>query len=82
MRTFLSNEVKPALGCTEPGAVALAASWAAKHGGGQIRSIRLQLSPNIFKNGLRAGILERKAERGISSLRLSVPSRATRRRDF
>lgn len=56
MRTFLSNEVKPALGCTEPGAVALAASWAAKHGGGQIRSIRLQLSPNIFKNGLRAGI--------------------------
>ena len=56
IRTFLSNEVKPALGCTEPGAVALAASWAAKHGGGPVRSITLRLSPNIFKNGLHAGI--------------------------
>lgn len=53
---FLANEVKPALGCTEPGAVALAASWAARHGGGNIESIRLQLSPNIYKNGLHAGI--------------------------
>jgi len=56
IRTFLSNEVKPALGCTEPGAVALATSWAAKHGEGPVRSITLRLSPNIFKNGLHAGI--------------------------
>lgn len=56
IRTFLSNEVKPALGCTEPGAVALATSWAAKHGEGPVKSITLRLSPNIFKNGLHAGI--------------------------
>lgn len=53
---FFKNEVKPALGCTEPGAVALAASWAAHHGGGEVRGIRLYLSPNIYKNGLHAGI--------------------------
>ncbi len=56
LSVFFSNEVKPALGCTEPGAVALAASWAARHGGGEIKSLKLSLSPNIFKNGLRAGI--------------------------
>lgn len=56
MMTFLSNEVKPALGCTEPGAVALAVSWAARHGDGPVRSLKLRLSPNIFKNGLHAGI--------------------------
>lgn len=56
LSVFFSNEVKPALGCTEPGAVALAASWAARHGGGSIRSLKLNLSPNIFKNGLRAGV--------------------------
>lgn len=54
--SFFRNEVKPALGCTEPGAVALAASWAARHGEGGVRSIRLYLSPNIYKNGLHAGI--------------------------
>ena len=53
---FFSNEVKPALGCTEPGAVALAASWAARHGGGKVRGIRLYLSSNVYKNGLHAGI--------------------------
>ncbi|MDO9509269.1 MAG: L-serine ammonia-lyase, iron-sulfur-dependent, subunit alpha [Thermovirgaceae bacterium] len=53
---FLSNEVKPALGCTEPGAVALAASWAARHGEGDTKVLRLHLSPNIYKNGLHAGI--------------------------
>lgn len=53
---FFRNEVKPALGCTEPGAVALATSWAARHGGGEVKSIRLYLSPNIYKNGLHAGI--------------------------
>jgi len=53
---FFSNEVKPALGCTEPGAVALAASWAASHLEGDVGRIRLFLSPNIYKNGLHAGI--------------------------
>lgn len=56
LEVFFRNEVKPALGCTEPGAVALATSWAARHGGGEIKSIRLYLSPNIYKNGLHAGI--------------------------
>ena len=66
IKTFLSNEVKPALGCTEPGAVALATSWAAKHGEGPVKSITLRLSPNIFKNGLHAGIPGTESGTGMS----------------
>lgn len=52
---FLRAEVKPALGCTEPGAVALAAAHAARALGrpldGADTRIRLGLSVNIYKNG-------------------------------
>ena len=48
---FLRAEVKPALGCTEPGAVALAAAHAGKAHGGVIECVRLALSVNVYKNG-------------------------------
>ena len=51
LHAFFINEVKPAFGCTEPGAVALAASAGARHLGGLPRHIHLRLSGNIFKNG-------------------------------
>ncbi len=57
--TFFKEEVKPALGCTEPGAVALAAAVAAKAFLGnseKIESITLCLSANIYKNGHNVGI--------------------------
>jgi L-cysteine desulfidase len=53
---FFRGEVKPALGCTEPGAVALATSTGAKHLGGVPDKISLRLSANIFKNGVNVGI--------------------------
>ena len=48
---FFQAEVKPALGCTEPGAVALAAAYAGRAHGGTIEKIKLTLSVNVYKNG-------------------------------
>ena len=48
---FFRAEVKPALGCTEPGAVALAAAHAGRAHGGNIERIKLTLSVNVYKNG-------------------------------
>ncbi len=48
---FFRAEVKPALGCTEPGAVALAAAYAGRAHGGTIEKIKLTLSVNVYKNG-------------------------------
>ncbi len=48
---FFRAEVKPALGCTEPGAVAFAAAHAGRAHGGIIERIKLALSVNVYKNG-------------------------------
>ncbi|QGY40438.1 serine dehydratase subunit alpha family protein [Pseudodesulfovibrio cashew] len=56
LHVFFANEVKPALGCTEPGAVALAASAGARHLAGPPKHIHLRLSANIYKNGQSVGI--------------------------
>lgn len=53
----LQNEVKPAMGCTEPVAVALAAAKAAFYAmHSEIEKMIVKVSPNIFKNGLGVGI--------------------------
>ena len=56
LKEFFLNEVKPALGCTEPGAVALAASSAAKYMSKTPEKIHLELSGNIYKNGANVGV--------------------------
>ena len=56
MKTFLAQEVKPAFGCTEPGAVALAAAIAAREHKYAIEAIAIRMSVNIFKNGRSVGL--------------------------
>lgn len=55
---LLKEEVIPTSGCTEPGAVALAAAYAAAClvDTGSIIHIGVTVSPNIYKNGIAVGI--------------------------
>lgn len=46
----------PALGVTEPGAIAFAVATARKHTTGDIRRIRLRLNSGMFKNAFTCGI--------------------------
>lgn len=54
----LRNEVKPALGCTEPVAIALAVAYAAQaiDDGMSIEAIDLIVSTNMLKNALNVGV--------------------------
>lgn len=57
LKEFLASEVKPALGCTEPGAVALAVARAWRETGHDaVRSVHVTVSGSIFKNGASVGI--------------------------
>ncbi|MDL2210237.1 L-serine ammonia-lyase, iron-sulfur-dependent, subunit alpha [Desulfovibrio sp. OttesenSCG-928-O18] len=56
MKSFLAQEVKPAFGCTEPGAVALAAAVAAREHTYAIEKIDIRMSVNVFKNGRSVGL--------------------------
>ncbi|MFP4520400.1 MAG: L-serine ammonia-lyase, iron-sulfur-dependent, subunit alpha, partial [Oceanicaulis sp.] len=55
--TYLKEEWKPALGCTEPASIAYAAAMAASVGGaGPITGLRLLCDPRIYKNCYAVGI--------------------------
>jgi L-cysteine desulfidase len=56
MTDFLDAEWKPALGCTEPAAVAWAAALAAGQGGGKVRQVRLVCDPRTYKNCYAVGL--------------------------
>jgi len=54
--TLLKREVVPALGCTEPMSVALAAANCSKLLGQDPDRIRVWVSGNLFKNGMGVGV--------------------------
>ncbi|HPT87350.1 MAG TPA: L-serine ammonia-lyase, iron-sulfur-dependent, subunit alpha [Bacillota bacterium] len=53
---IMNSEMKLATGCTEPGAVALAAALASSKLGEEVTCIKVLASSNIIKNAMAAGI--------------------------
>ncbi len=54
--SYLDQECRPALGCTEPACIAFAAANATELVRGTIRSVRLTCDPRIYKNCYAVGI--------------------------
>ena len=48
----VKQNVKPAMGCTEPVSLALASAIAASHLAGRVSHIDAKVSPNLMKNGM------------------------------
>ena len=48
--------VQPSLGCTEPGAIALACALARRAVGGNVQRISVVCDPNVFKNALAVAV--------------------------
>jgi L-cysteine desulfidase len=60
----LKHDVFPALGCTEPIAVAYAASAAGKQLDGEISEVHISVDPGVYKNGFAVAIPNTGRERG------------------
>lgn len=56
MIDLMKSKIKPAVGCTEPGAVAYAVALAKKHLGTEPEKITVHASQNILKNAMGVGI--------------------------
>lgn len=50
------RDMKPALGVTEPGAVAFCAAKARSLAGGELRHLRLSMNSGMYKNAYTCGI--------------------------
>ncbi len=64
LKEVLRREVFPALGCTEPIAVALAASAAAAEIKGSLEEIAIIVDPGVYKNGLAVAVPNTGGEKG------------------
>lgn len=65
LKEFLAREVVPALGCTEPGAVALATARAREElSTDQVERISVRVSDSIYKNGMNVGVPGASGETG------------------
>lgn len=57
LKEFLQSEVKPAYGCTEPGAVALAVARACDElDRSRVSMVKVVVSDSVYKNGMAVGI--------------------------
>jgi len=62
---YLAQEWRPALGCTEPASIALAAATAAHVVGGEPRRVELVVDPRMYKNCFAVGIPHSEHRSGI-----------------
>jgi len=53
---LIKEDMKPALGVTEPGAIAFAVARAREHTEGEIRQVRVALNSGMYKNAFTCGI--------------------------
>jgi len=56
LEQYLEKEVRPALGCTEPGAISFCVALAASKLEGMIEKVEVTTSVNVYKNGMYVGI--------------------------
>lgn len=63
-RELVVHEVFPALGCTEPIAVAFAAALAAAQVNGEVEEVRIEVDPGVFKNGFAVTVPHTGGEKG------------------
>ena len=64
LKEVLKNEVFPALGCTEPIAVAYAASVAANELDGDLEKVVITVDPGVYKNGMAVTVPNTNGQRG------------------
>ena len=53
---LIKNDMRPALGVTEPGAIAFAAATAKKYTEGTVQKVRVALNSGMYKNAFTCGI--------------------------
>ena len=53
---LIRQDMRPALGVTEPGAIAFAAATARRHTRGTVQKVRLRLNSGMYKNAFTCGI--------------------------
>ncbi len=53
---FIRNNMFDTIGCTEPVAIAYAATAAYQHVGGEVKGVNVSISVNVFKNAMAVGI--------------------------
>ncbi len=63
-KELIAHEVFPALGCTEPIAVAYAAALAAAQLKGDVVEVRIEVDPGVFKNGFAVTVPNTGGEKG------------------
>ena len=52
---LIREDMKPALGVTEPGAIAFAVASAKKHTSGEVKHVKVALNSGMYKNAFTCG---------------------------
>lgn len=69
---LIKNDMRPALGVTEPGAIAFAVSTAKKHTEGEVKEVFVALNSGMYKNAFTCGIPNSKEVGNVFSAALGV----------